>query len=152
MFKELYLQRGRALARARMARLDEVVARPSFGVEDVLRAYLVPPFQLRDSAQGRAFLRVQARLHAESDELNYQLRREVYDRPVRAFVAALRALLPQVAESALYLRFAQLIGIYIYIVSDMHRIDEISGTERIVPGSEALVEEIVLFAAAGFRR
>jgi AcrR family transcriptional regulator len=151
MFKEVYLQRGNSLAEERMSLLEAVVSQASFGIEDVVRAYLIPSFKLRDSAQGRAFLRLQARLHAESDDIAYQLRREAYDRPVRAYVATLLTLLPDKTEEVIYLRFAQLIGIYIYIVSDMHRIEEISGVTRVVPSTEALVEEIVVFAAAGFR-
>jgi AcrR family transcriptional regulator len=151
MFKQVYLQRGEALAAERMRLLEEVTARPDFSVEDVVRAYLVPPFNLRDTAQGRAFLRLQARLHAECDDIAYELRRSAYDRPVRAYVSTLAKLLPDAPEEVIYLRFAQLIGIYIYIVSDMHRIEEISGVQRVLPSSKTLVDEIVVFASAGFR-
>lgn len=151
MFKEVYLQRGRALADERMSGLEAVTRQPDFSIEDVILAYLTPSFKLRDTAQGRAFLRLQARLHAESDDTAYELRREAYDRPVRAYVATLLQLLPNLSEEAIYRRFAQLIGIYIYIVSDMHRIEEISGVKRVLPASETLVDEIVVFAAAGFR-
>lgn len=152
MFKEVYLRRGRKLAASRMRLLEAALATPSPQVEDIVRAYLIPPFKLRASAQGKAFLRLQARLHAEPDEMAFELRREVYDRPVRAFVAALRSLLPHKTEDELYLSFAQLIGIYIYIVSGAHRIGEIQGTRRPVPTSTALIEEIVQFATAGIRR
>jgi AcrR family transcriptional regulator len=151
MFKEVYLQRGRSLADERMGLLEEVTAKPGFSIEDVVRAYLIPSFKLRSSAQGRSFLRLQARLHAESDDIAYELRRSAYDRPVRAYVSTLAKLLPDKLEEVIYLRFAHLIGIYIYIVSDMHRIEEISGVKRVLPSSEALVEEIVVFASAGFR-
>lgn len=152
MFKEVYLRRGRRLAASRMSLLEAVVAKPSPQVEDILRAYLVPPFKLRGSSQGKAFLRLQARLHAEPDEMAYDLRREVYDRPVRAYVAALRTLLAEKSEDELYLSFAQLIGIYLYIVSGAHRIGQIQGVRRRVPSSNELIEEIVQFAAAGIRR
>lgn len=152
MFKEVYLRRGRALAASRMHLLEVVLAKVSPQIEDVLRAYLLPSFKLRGSAQGRAFLRLQARLHAEPDEMAYELRREVYDRPVRAYVAALMSLLPGKTEDEVYLRFAQLIGIYIYVVSGAHRIGEIQGRRRPVPSASDLIEEIVGFASAGMRR
>lgn len=151
LFRQVYLRRGEWLAERRMALLGELTARRRFKVEDVLRAYVTPPFELRASAQGRAFLRLQARLHAEPDETAYQLRREVYDRPVRAYVAVLADLLPHLTEERLYLRFAQFIGIYIYILSDAHRIDEISGTKRSVPPSGDLIEEVVRFTTLGFK-
>jgi AcrR family transcriptional regulator len=151
LFRQVYLRRGEWLAARRMELLDEVTAKKRPRVEDVLRAYVTPPFELRASAQGRAFLRLQARLHAEPEETAYQLRREVYDRPVRAYVKLLADLLPQLTDELLYLRFAQFIGIYIYILSDAHRINEISGTRRSVPAAPELIEEIVRFTAAGFK-
>lgn len=151
MFKEVYLQRGNWLAEQRLALLDQVTQKAEYSLEDVIRAYLIPSFALRESAQGRAFLRLQARLHADPEGMAYDLRREAYDRPVRAYVAILRQLLPEKSEQSVYLRFAQFIGIYIYIVSDMHRIEEISGVKRPLPPSDVLVEEIVTFTAAGFR-
>jgi AcrR family transcriptional regulator len=151
LFRQVYLRRGEWLAARRMELLDEVTAKKRYKVEDVLRAYVAPPFELRTTAQGRAFLRIQARLHAEPDETAYQLRREVYDRPVRAYVKILADLLPRLTDEHLYLRFAQFIGIYIYILSDAHRIGEISSTRRSVPPSADLVEEIVRFTAAGFK-
>lgn len=151
LFRQVYLRRGEWLAARRMELLDEVTTKRRYGVEDVLRAYITPPFELRTSAQGRAFLRLQARLHAEPDETAYQLRRKVYDRPVRAYVKILADLLPNLTDERLYLRFAQFIGIYIYILSDAHRIDEISGTRRSVPPFAELIEEIVRFTTAGFK-
>ena len=151
LFRQVYLRRGEWLAARRMELLADVTAKKRFRVEDILRAYITPPFELRTSAQGRAFLRLQARLHAEPDETAYALRREVYDRPVRAYVKAMAALLPDLTDEHLYLRFAEFIGIYIYILSDAHRIGEISGTRRSVPNSDALIDEIVRFTAAGLK-
>jgi len=79
------------------------------------------------------------------------LRREVYDRPVRAYVGVLQKLLPRKSEETLYLRFAQLIGIYLYILSDAHRIQEISGGKCSMPPSDSMIEEIVVFTCAGLR-
>lgn len=152
LFKEVYRRRGHWLAERRMELLEGVKAKPKFTVEDIVRAYILPPFQLRASVQGRAFLRLQARLHAEPDEESFALRREVYDRPVRAYVASLSQLLPDKPAETLFIRFAQLIGIYIYILSDAHRIEQISGIPDLTPDTDHLIEEIVKFTAAGFRR
>jgi len=151
MFREVYLRRGGRLAAERMKLLDRITSRGQFDIEDVVRAYLIPPFRLQATAQGRYFLRLQARLHAEPDELAFELRREVYDRPVRAYVGALQKLLPHKSEETLYLRFAQLIGIYLYILSDAHRIQEISGGKCSMPQSDSMIEEIVVFTCAGLR-
>jgi AcrR family transcriptional regulator len=152
MFKEVYLRRGYWLAAQRMELLERTTAKPRFTVEDVIRSYITPPFQLRSSEQGRAFLRLQARLHAEQDEESFALRRTVYDRPVRAYVACLHGLLPDKSKETLFLRFAQLIGIYLYILSDAHRVEEMSGIKALNPQPNEFIEEIVSFTAVGFRR
>ena len=151
LFRRVYLRRGEWLAARRMELLNELTSKKTYSLKDVLRAYVTPPFQLRESVQGRSFLRLQARLHAEPDETAYALRREVYDQPVRAYVKILADLLPKLTDERLYLRFAQFIGIYIYILSDAHRIEEISGTRRRAPPAEQLIEDIVVFTAAGFK-
>jgi AcrR family transcriptional regulator len=152
LFKEVYLRRGRQLAIERMELLNRLMSETPFNVEDVVRAYLIPPFRLRVTAGGRSFLRLQARLHTEPDELAFELRRETYDRPVRQYVKVLRDLMPGLTEEAIYLRFTQLIGIYLYVLSDAHRIEEISGGKCSMPPSEQMIEEIVAFASAGFHR
>ena len=151
MFKEVYLRRGTWLAARRMDLLKTEAARADIVVEDLLGAYLRPAFELRASVQGRAFLRLQARLHAEPDEMAYQLRREVYDGPVHAYVAALARLMPGKSEQNLAISFAQFIGIYLYILSDAHRLDQIGHFPQSAPPPRDLIEEIVRFAAAGFR-
>ncbi|MDA9491873.1 TetR/AcrR family transcriptional regulator [Bradyrhizobium sp. CCBAU 11361] len=152
MFKEVYLRRGYWLAAQRMELLERITSQHRFTVEDIIRSYIIPPFKLRDSVQGRAFLRIQARLHAEQDEESFALRRKVYDRPVRAYVACLHRLLSDKSREKLFLRFSQLIGIYLYILSDAHRVDDISGIKSLEPSSDDFIDEIVMFAAAGFRR
>ncbi|AWO93256.1 AcrR family transcriptional regulator [Bradyrhizobium diazoefficiens] len=152
MFKEVYVRRGYWLAAQRMELLERTTSKQRFSVEDIVRSYISPPFQLRSTVQGRAFLRLQARLHSESDEESFALRRQIYDRPVRAYVASLQALLPEKSKETLYLRFAQLIGIYLYILSDAHRVEQISGIKHLQLSADTFIDEIVMFAAAGFRR
>lgn len=152
LLKEVYLRRGQQLANERMELLDRLKSKRSFKVNDILRAYLIPAFRLRATAGGRAFLRLQARLHAELDNFAFELRREAYDRPVRQYTKLLMQLVPKLTEEAVYLRFAQLIGIYLYVLSDAHRIEDISGGKCSMPPSELMIEEIVGFASAGFLR
>ncbi len=152
LYKEVYLRRGRQLAKERMELLDQVRSKQKFNVKDVIRAYLIPAFGMRATAGGRSFLRLQARLHAEPDDFAFELRREAYDQPVRRYAMVLMQLLPKLTEAAIYLRFAQLIGIYLYVLSDAHRIKEISGGKCSMPPSEQMIEEIVEFVSAGLHR
>lgn len=152
LFREVYLRRGGEIAAARMALLEKLVAAGAAPtVEAVVQAYLTPAFALRESDGGRAFLRLQARLHAEPDEMAFSLRREVYDAPVRAYVAVLSRLLPHLGLPELYRRFAQIIGIYLYLLSDADRIGDISAGAAGMPAADTMIAEIVTFVAAGLR-
>ena len=151
LFREVYLRRGRRLESERMELLVRVTSKPSFDVREILRAYLIQAFRLRITAGGRSFLRLQARVHAEIDEWAFDLRRQAYDQPVRQYAKALAKLLPDLTEDAIYLRFSQLIGIYLYILSDAHRLDEISDGKCSALSSEQMIEEIIDFVSAGFR-
>jgi AcrR family transcriptional regulator len=147
LFRQVYLRRGQELKRERMESLSDVLSRPTFSVRDVLRAYLNPTFKLLSTQQGKYFLRLQARIHTEPDELAYELRREVYDLPVRSYVSALSSLLPRLSEKIIYIRFTQMIGIYLYILSGAHRLDQISEGKYDIPDPAEMIEEIVEFAA-----
>jgi AcrR family transcriptional regulator len=147
LFRQVYLRRGQELKRERMELLSEVLSRPAFSVRDVLRAYLIPTFKLLATQQGQYFLRLQARIHTEPDELAYELRREVYDLPVRSYVSALGSLLPRLSEKTIYIRFTQMIGIYLYILSGAHRLDQISEGKYDIPDPTEMIEEIVEFTA-----
>lgn len=149
LFRQVYLRRGELLNRERLGLLEEVTARAHYSVSDVVRAYLVPVFRLQSDDLGKHYLRLQARLHAEPDEFAYQLRQEVYDVPVRAYVQVLCRLLPAIDERTIYIRFTELIGIYLYILSGAHRLDQISEGKYSIPASEEMIEQIVEFATRG---
>ncbi|MDI6029136.1 TetR/AcrR family transcriptional regulator [Corticibacterium sp. UT-5YL-CI-8] len=152
LFQQVYLRKGEALQQARLALLDELKERGGFDVSDVIRAYLVPAFQLQTTVAGRHYLRIQARMHTEPDALAYKLRQEVYDVPVRTYIAALAALLPDLEERVIFIRFTEVIGIYLYILSGAHRIEQISEARYMLPVNEDMIEEIVAFATAGLKR
>ena len=149
LFRTVYLRRGEALSRERIDLLDAAKSVAGFQVSDIVRAYLTPAFRLQQSEQGQHYLRIQARLHAEPDEVAYQLRHEVYDVPVRLYVATLCELLPTVDERRVYIRFTEMIGIYLYILSGAHRIEQISAGRYEMPPTAEMIEEIVAFTSAG---
>ncbi len=149
LFRQVYLRRGELLNKERLALLEEVTARTRYSASDVIRAYLVPVFRLQSEDSGKHYLRLQARLHTEPDEFAYRLRQEVYDVPVRAYVQVLCQLLPNIDERTIYIRFTELIGIYLYILSGAHRLDQISEGKYNIPTSDEMIEQIVEFATHG---
>ncbi len=152
LFREVFLRKGSEIAAARQAALSRLLAadRPP-RVEDLVRSFLAPSLRLRDTFQGRAFLRLHSRLHMEPEALSYELRRQVYDGTTRAYAKAFLAALPHLSEEVVYLRMSLMIGSYLYTFSDTNRLDEL------IPDpdsrSRALydLEEIVAYTTAGMR-
>jgi len=91
LFDEVYRRRGGLLSGRRHVLLDQLLegGKP-LTVKAIVRAYLQPQWDLKYSGEaGSAFVRLQARLHAEPEEHALRLRREVYDASVKRYVDAL---------------------------------------------------------------
>lgn len=142
LFKEVFLRRGRQIAAERIAALEALPAKAT--LEDIIRAYLRPALAMRASQQGRAFIRLQARMHTEPPRFAESLRREAYDDPLHRYVTAIHRLIPRLSEETLYWRMVLTVGAYLYAHSDTHRLSELSRAE--LHGSESTdtdIEEIL---------
>lgn len=152
LFREVFLRKGTEIARARAQALEALQGDVrQRRVEELVRAFLWPSLKLRESTQGRAFLRLHSRLHMEPADISYALRREVYDETTKAYAEAFLQILPHLSEQVVYLRMSLMIGSYLYTFSDTNRLDELV-PGRIV-GMEAMfnLEQIVAYAAAGMK-
>ncbi len=107
LFNEVYKRRGKVLTDRWMERLDELEAdaRGSISVEQILRAFLEPQFELKSVPGGLAFIRLQTRVHSEVSEESFALRREVYDEGAKRFVAMLERALPNMDPADISWRF-----------------------------------------------
>jgi AcrR family transcriptional regulator len=127
LFEEVFLRRGRKISDGRLENLD--ILRKSgqpLEVKDIVLAFLTPTLSLRATPEGRAFLRLQARLHTEPPEISYKLRNEAYDVSTKAYVDAFRSALPQLSEKDVYWRVTLMVGAYMYAFSDTHRLEELA--------------------------
>lgn len=150
LFRAVFLRRGLKVSQQRMERLAALEAQGAFGVEDLVRAFLEPSEQLRDSDQGRAFLRLHARLHMEPEEISYELRRQVYHDSTQAYAKAFRQVLPHLSHAALSHKISLMVGSYLYAFSDTNRMREIAGNDPESPGArEDLLNDTVAFVTAG---
>jgi hypothetical protein len=78
---------------------------PPPSVEEIVRAFLAPAFNLkRRGAGGIAFLRLQARMQNEPPELTQELRTFVYEESVQRCIKALRRALPDVDPKTIFWR------------------------------------------------
>ena len=128
LFKEVYLRRARSIVKGRLEALDELAAREQpFSLAELISAFLNPAFALRSKKGGRAFLRMQWRLlHSEPPRFAKNLHRQLYDEIARAYVAKICELVPSLSEKAAFWRVIFIVGIFSYINSDTHRVEEVS--------------------------
>lgn len=150
LFSETYLRRAVEIADARTAglaalraegRADDIVA--------VIEAFLRPIVALRTTSQGRAFLRLHARLHTEPPNLSYELRKTAYEASTRCYIEALHHALPRLSRFEVHWRMSLMIGTYLYAFSDTHRMEELIPDAYDPDDSAKLMAETVAFLAGG---
>jgi AcrR family transcriptional regulator len=152
LFREVFLRRGSKIAEARRDALAQLQAKrrvPS--VEALVEAFLAPSLQLRETAQGRAFLRLHSRLHMEPEAISYQLRREVYDETTCAYAKAFRRALPDRSEEVILLRMSLMIGAYLYVFSDTNRLEELLPAQTVDSQPLVSLDEVVAYVSAGMK-
>ena len=150
LFEEVFLRRGRKISDERVAGFEALrnADRPP-EVAEIVQAFLGPTLALRTTRGGRAFIRLQARLHTEPPEISYRLRNEAYDSSTRAFVDVLCAALPHLPRADIYWRVTLIVGAYMYAFSDTHRLDELA--KGICNPSDAgeVMRQITAFVVGG---
>lgn len=152
LFNEVYKRRGKALTDRWMQRLDElqVNSRRPPTVEDILRAFLEPQFELKTSITGgEAFIRLQTRVHSEVSEESFALRREVYDEGGKRFISMLEAALPDVDPADVSSRFIYCIGATLYMIADVDRLNDLSSGRFDSAHTAEVIERLTAFCVAG---
>lgn len=150
LFEETFLRRGRKISDARMENLEALKRRAQpMNVRDIVRAFLTPTLALRATPEGRAFLRLQSRLHTEPPEISYKLRNEAYDKSTRAYVQAIHSVLPQLSEKDVYWRVTLMVGAYMYAFSDTHRLEELAKDVCDPEDTNELLAQITDFVVGG---
>lgn len=150
LFKEIFMRRGREIATKRMEGLEALrAAGGRFTLREVIASYLRPALEMRRTREGRAFIRLQARMHTEPPRFAERLRREVYDGTVREYLRAIRKATPQLSKRTAYWRMVLMIGAYLYAHSDAHRLAEVSGGACDPDDLDEMLEQITAFVVGG---
>ncbi|WP_236589086.1 TetR/AcrR family transcriptional regulator [Ramlibacter aurantiacus] len=151
LFQETFLRRGLMISTERIERLDALLAAGKPTVRDIVRSFLSPTLALRATTQGRAFLRLQARLHTEPPEISYPLRSGAYGVSTQRYVDAIRLALPHLRELDAYWRVTLMVGTYLYAFSDTHRMEEMVPEGLYDPeDTESLIDQVTRFVTGGF--
>ncbi len=152
LFEAVYKRRVRELTDRWNQLLDELESRPGKPptVEELLRAYLVPQFEVKHRSKGgMAFVRLQTRLHSEPDEVSFALRREVYDAVGRRFIAALERALPDLDAADVNWRFIFIVGAGLYMIGDVDRLSDLSSGRFDSKDPEEVLQRILRFCVGG---
>lgn len=153
LFEQVFLRYGGLLSGNRHVLLDRLLASTKdIAVEHVIRAYLQPQWDMKYSGpNGAAFVRLQARLHAEPERQALQLRHEVYDASVKRYVDTLEPLLPHLTRDMISLRMSFLVGTYMFMLNDLGRIEDLTEGGITNLGKDEMLDNLVAFLSAGLR-
>ncbi|GGE28170.1 TetR family transcriptional regulator [Agaricicola taiwanensis] len=121
-------------------------------LEQILDAYLRPALMPPDGDErARRFMRLRAAIAHEQADLSQQLVAKHFNAVTGTFVEALMAELTHLARQDFYWRFHFLLGAQYYTLANPGRIQIISGSACDPSDTERAVQELIAFAAAGFR-
>ncbi|MCB5364257.1 TetR/AcrR family transcriptional regulator [Pusillimonas sp. CC-YST705] len=152
LYEAVFIRRGSLISDQRMELLRELQesAEP-VTVEKLVHAFLGPALALRAIPAGRRFLRLQARLHTEPAEISYKLRKQAYDASTRAYVERLQEMFPDTPMRDLFWRVALMVGAYMYIFSDSHRLNELSQDICNPDDDQEVISQITAFVTSGIQ-
>lgn len=153
LLAEVYTRHCEPLKRERGRLLAEYRAgAKSLTLEAVLDAFIRPSLEANQGTdQGRSFSRLRAILLAENSMLLEKLVAENFDETSRIFVKALCECLPHLKREDVLWRFHFLLGGIYYTALGPHRIHMLSHGKCNPSDPDATREELIRFAAAGFR-
>jgi AcrR family transcriptional regulator len=154
LFMAIFERRGKVLFEERLMLLSQ--ARNKAGskpipLRDLLYAFIYPPLRIAgESSGGRAFVKLQARLHNEPKEIEQELRSEYYNKVSFQFVDELHLTVPQLSIESIAWRLVFVMGLYIYIASNTGRLEVISRGRCIGSDWEQALLEMLDFCEHGF--
>ncbi len=152
LYESVFMRRSQAIVQEREESLAELFSRKKTPqVEDVVRAFLKPTVVLRETEEGRRFLRLQARLHTEPLEVAYKLREAAYTSSTKKYIEALARVCPELSDKDVHWKMVLMIGAYLYAFSDNHRLDEIAPNICDLKDTEEILEQITKFVSAGIK-
>lgn len=153
LFDDVFRRRGALLSGRRHVLLDDVLSRKDRPkVEDIVLAYLAPQWEMKYSGPaGAAFVRLQARLHAEPAEHSFRLRREVYDSSVKRFISEISQLIPDVPKDVVSLRMAFLVGTYLFMLNDLGRLNDLTDGQLGEVEKSQMLRHLTAFLTAGLK-
>ncbi len=152
LYKAAYLRGAAKVTESRQQTLAEAQERWPNGdipLPELVHAFVAPFMLNGKTPEGRAMMRMHARLHTEPDDIAQEVLSTVYDETTLAYVEAFRAVLPQLPFETLCWRLYFMMGAYRYTLLRTGRLETISGGVCDSTDYDRAVAEIVPFLCAG---
>jgi len=154
LFKAIFERRAKELVQDRLNLLDQARKNAhgqAIPLRELIYAFVFPPLRIAsDSVGGRAFVKLQARLHNEPKELSEELRSTYYDKVSLEFVDELHKTLPHLSMETIAWRLIFVMGLYIYVASNTGRLEVISRNRCAGERLDQALPEILAFCESGF--
>lgn len=153
LLAQVYMRHCEPLKRERSRLLAEYrTAGASLTLEAVLDAFIRPPLEVNlGTEEGRTFSRLRSILLVENSMLLERLVAANFDETSQTFVSALCECLPDLRREDVFWRFHFLLGGIYYTALGPHRIRILSKGKCDPSDPETTRDELIRFAAAGFR-
>lgn len=152
LLAEVYTRHCEPLKRERKRLLADCSEKGrAASVEEILDAFIRPSLAAAQGSDEGSFSRLRAILSAENSSLLEQLVASNFDDTTRLFVKALSNCLPHLDREDVFWRFHFLLGGIYYTARGPHRIKTLSRGKCDPADPEATAQQLVRFAAAGFR-
>ena len=152
LFKGVLESFVRPLNATRMAQFALLEKQAGITVEDVVRAWVAPMFLMPKSLNASPVVSLSLTLSAEYDKLSEQIILDLYDEMNECFLCLLERCLPHASRTSLVWRLYFLVGAA--LTASRPRAKSV---QKLTHGminhqdTEELVDQLVQFAAAGFR-
>lgn len=154
LFKAIFERRAKELVADRLHLLacaKEAAKGGAVPLRELIYAFVYPPLRIAtESTGGRAFVKLQARLHNEPKELAQQLRSAYYDQVSLKFKHEFHQTLPHLSLESISWRLIFVMGLYIYVASNTGRLEVISQNRCKGERLDQALPEILAFCENGF--
>jgi AcrR family transcriptional regulator len=153
LFKAAYRRGAEQVTEARARALAEAQAggHAPIPLEELVRSFVTPFMLNGKTKEGRATMRMHARLHTEPDDISKEVLSTVYDETTLAYVTEFQKVLPKLSHETLCWRLYFMMGAYRYTLLRTGRLEAMSGGACDSGDFDRAVAEIVPFLVAGLR-
>lgn len=155
LVRAVFSRRCESINEERLRTLDSLEAEAGDGpllLEDVLCSFIAPAIRLsQDTPEGSRFMRLIGRMYAEPADYMQTIFKELFQEVIARYTAAFRRALPEMEAADRFWGVFFAIGSMAHTMMESHKIQLVSGGLCDASDTNAMIERLVRFGAAGIR-